>query len=245
MCCSARRCDWRGNCSGNRGVTATNHPRRSVNGYTHPTLDVRSIRGNLVMIAVRQLERPYTADDLATMPDDGRRFEVIGGELAVSPSPSTEHQRVLRKLIVKIDEYLTHLDSGEVFTAPLDVVLGNHDILQPDVFVVLHENASRVTDSGVDGPPDLVIEITSPSTAPMDRIRKSATYATFGVPEYWIVDPHSKSILAQRLVDGQYQPIDSVDGMVRSRRISGLAIDPAEIFSPSRLLADQGDQSSR
>ena len=196
------------------------------------------------MIAVRQVERPYTADDLATMPDDGRRYEIIGGELIVSPSPTTRHQRVSFRLSRLLDDYLERTAAGEAFAAPLDVLLGNHDILQPDIVVVLKENAHRITESGVNGPPDLVVEIVSPSTVRTDRIRKSATYATFGVPEYWIVDPESESIVVQTLVDGQFQPIGGDDGLVRSAHISGLVIDPSSIFTVPDWLANRGEKSS-
>ncbi len=198
------------------------------------------------MVAVRQIERPYTASDLATMPDDGRRYEVIGGELIVSPSPTTQHQRVSRRLTRLLDEYLERTGNGEVFAAPLDVLLGNHDILQPDFVIVLRENADRVTDAGIVGPPDLVVEILSPGSVAIDRVRKSATYATFGVPEYWIVDPATKTILAQKLVNGQYQQIESDDGLIRSEHITGLVIDPADVFAlPAWVQASSDEDDAR
>lgn len=183
------------------------------------------------MIAVRQQERPYTAADLAEIPDDGRRFEVVGGELVVSPSPSLRHQRASFSLTHKIEDHVARTNCCLAFAAPFDVALSEHDLLQPDLCVVLRENAGRLTRSGIDGPPDLIIEIISPASARMDRIRKSATYATFGVPEYWIVDPDAQTIVAQVLVEGQYQPIESDDGQIRSRAVAGLVIDPVEIFA--------------
>jgi Uma2 family endonuclease len=88
-----------------------------------------------------------------------------------------------------------------------------------------------VTDAGIDGAPDIVIEITSPSSQRMDRIRKSATYATFGVPEYWIVDPETETILVQVLVDGRYQPSVGGDGSVRSVQLPDLVLDPSDVFA--------------
>lgn len=183
------------------------------------------------MTAVRQLERPYTAEDLANTPDDGRRYEVIGGELVVSPAPSTKHQRVSIRLSRLFADYLERSRSGEVFAAPLDVFLGTHDIVQPDLVVVLQQHANRVTDAGIDGAPDIVIEITSPSSQRIDRIRKSATYATYGIPEFWIVDPESETILVQSLVDGRYQSSKSLEGVVRSVQLPDLAVDSREIFA--------------
>lgn len=183
------------------------------------------------MTAVLQLERPYTVEDLASIPDDGRRYEVIGGELVVSPAPSTKHQRASVRLTRIFADYLDRSGRGEVFAAPLDVVLGTHDIVQPDLVVILHRHAGRVTDTGIDGAPDIVIEITSPSSQRVDRIRKSATYATFGVPEYWIVDPESETILVQALVDGRYQPSDGREGSARSVQLPELVVELADLFA--------------
>jgi Uma2 family endonuclease len=185
----------------------------------------------VAMTAVRQLERPYTVEDLANTPDDGQRYEVIGGELVVSPAPSTKHQRVSFRLARIIGDYLEHSGTGEAFAAPLDVVLGKHDIVQPDLVVILRQHADRVTDAGIDGAPDIVIEITSPSSQRMDRIRKSATYATYSVPEYWIVDPDTETILVHELVDGQYQPVASRDGSVRSRQLPDLDFERGDVFA--------------
>ena len=183
------------------------------------------------MTAVIQLERPYTAEDLANTPDDGQSYEVIGGELVVSPAPSTKHQRVSFRLSRILGDYLERVGSGEAFAAPIDVFLGEHDIVQPDLVVVLQPHAERITETGIQGAPDIVIEIISPSSQRMDRIRKSATYATFGVPEYWLVDPDTETILVQTLVDGRYQP--NADP-VRSVLLPDLVIDPSDVFALPR-----------
>lgn len=172
-----------------------------------------------------------TVEDLANTPDDGRRYEVIGGELVASPAPSTKHQRVSFRLSRILGDYLERVGSGEAFAAPIDVVLGKHDIVQPDLIVVLQQHGDRVTDAGIEGAPDIVIEIISPSSQRMDRIRKSATYATFGVPEYWIVDPETETILVQTLVDGRYQPGEGREGSVRSVQLPDLIIDPSDVFA--------------
>jgi Uma2 family endonuclease len=128
-------------------------------------------------------------------------------------------------------DYLERSGIGEVFAAPIDVVLGMHDIVQPDLVVVLQQHADRVTDAGIDGAPDIVIEITSPSSQRIDRIRKSATYATFGVPEYWIVDPEAETILVQSLVDGRFQTGENREGTVRSVQLPDLVIDTRDVFA--------------
>ena len=82
----------------------------------------------------------------------------------------------------------------------------------------------------MEGSPDLVIEIVAPSSAEIDRVRKAATYATFGVPEYWVVNPEAKTIQLHALSGGRYRPIVSRDGLIRSMQVEGLVIDPVEVF---------------
>ena len=183
------------------------------------------------MIMVRQAERPYTAEDLAGMPDDGRRYEVIGGELIVSPSPTERHQRCSLRLTRIIDNYVEAGTWGALYIAPFDVHLGPHDIVQPDLIVVHRDHLNRIRQRGIEGAADLVVEIISPSSSGIDRVRKSATYAAFGVPEYWLVDPNTETILAQELRDGRYHPLPSDDGLVRSKVLDGLVIDPREVFA--------------
>ncbi|MBX3072177.1 MAG: Uma2 family endonuclease [Thermomicrobiales bacterium] len=184
------------------------------------------------MTAVLQLERPYTVDDLKDLPEDGMRYEIIGGELIVSPSPSTKHQRASMNLSLLVAGYVRQRGIGEVFAAPYDVVLGTHNVLEPDLLVILNEQADLVTDAHIVGAPALVIEIISPSSRSIDRVRKSATYADHGVQEYWIVDPDTESVLAQKLVNGVYQPIPPTAGLIHSEVVAGLFVDPGAVFAP-------------
>lgn len=191
------------------------------------------------MATAIHLERPLIADDLAGMPDDGRRYEIVGGELIVSPSPSQRHQNASTNLLFMIRHHLGQTGSGMVFAAPFDVRLGSHDIVQPDLLVVLERNRPYLRHDGVSGAPDLVIEIVSPASMRIDRVRKAAIYATFGVPEYWIVDPDARTILAQSLENGQYQPLTSDDGLVHSRVVTGMAVDPVEVFAMPDWMVDE------
>ena len=188
------------------------------------------------MRKVRQMERPYTAEDLAEMPDDGRRYEVLGGELIVSPAPSTRHQWVSVELTAQIRSFARRKQLGLVFSAPLDVRLGRHDIVQPDIVFILNEHLHILQAWEIEGSPDLLVEIVSPSSRLNDRIRKSAIYADQGVPEYWIVDLDTRTILTQQLVSGEYVTIPMSEGSVTSRVLSGLSIDPRDVFAfPDRL----------
>jgi Uma2 family endonuclease len=184
------------------------------------------------------MERPYTAEDLARMLNDGKRYEFIGGELIVSPAPSTRHQWASDALTAQIRAQGLHGRLGAAYSAPLDVRLGIHNIVQRDIVLVERENVRIVDDSGINGARDLVIKIVSPSSRGRDRMRKSALYADYGVPEYWLVDQDIGTIPAQEPLDGRYQPIPSEDGLVRSKVLDGLVIDPREIFAEPDLVQE-------
>ena len=186
---------------------------------------------------IQQASRPYTADDLALIPDDEKRYEVLGGELVVSPSPSEKHQRVVTNMTAVIRSVLSRSQSGLVYVAPFDVHLGDYDILQPDIVVVLREHASIIKPNGIFGVPDMVVEVVSPTSIGIDRIRKAATYAAHGVTEYWIVDPADDTILAQELVDGRYRAIPAQDGMVTSLLLPDLRVDPQALFETPEWLS--------
>jgi Uma2 family endonuclease len=188
------------------------------------------------MAVIRQAERPYTAEDLAQMPDDGRRYEILGGELIVSPAPSIKHQWVSMELSAQIRSFARLQQLGLVFFAPLDVRLGRHDIVQPDIVFILNEHLHILQAWGVEGSPDILVQVVSPSSRLNDRIRKSAIYADEGVLEYWIVDLDTRSILTQELVSGEYVPMPMSEGRATSRILTGLFIDPRDIFAyPERL----------
>jgi len=98
-----------------------------------------------------------TYDDFLLFPDDGKRHELIDGEHFVTPSPNTKHQRVSRKLLVLIDNWLREHPIGEVFDAPFDVVFSQFDVVEPDLLFISKERASVLTDANVQGAPDLLL----------------------------------------------------------------------------------------
>jgi Uma2 family endonuclease len=146
----------------------------------------------------------FQAEDIWQAPDDGRIYEVIDGELYVAPSPGTAHQRVCGNLYGYLWQYLRAHPRGEVFTAPLGVVLDAENAVQPDLVYVAHERAHIITERGIEGVPDLVVEVLSPSTEARDRGIKLRRYARAGVPHYWIVDPGQRTLEVYRLAEGGY-----------------------------------------
>lgn len=140
------------------------------------------------------LPRRYTYADYIQLPDD-QRCEIIGGQMFMTPSPTGRHQRVSMRIGRVLSNFVYGTGIGEILAAPYDVVLTEHDIVQPDILFVADARRGLVDDEGpLRGAPDLVIEILSPSTAQRDRVEKRALYARAGVRSYWLVDLAQNSI---------------------------------------------------
>lgn len=145
--------------------------------------------------------RGWTYEEFARLPDDGNRYEVIAGELYVTPPPETPHQEASARLFMELRGYATEHDLGKVLYAPVAVLLADGDYLEPDIVFVRTDHLHYKTKRGIEGPPDLVVEILSPTTARQDRGIKRERYAHFGIPEYWIVDTDRRRIEVHRLTD--------------------------------------------
>jgi len=141
-------------------------------------------------------------------PDDGWRHEIIDGDHVMTPAPSTLHQTVSKRLQHQLYTQIELPGLGLVFNAPVDVQLTEYDIVQPDLVVVLKVPVDRtrmVTHTKINGVPDLVVEILSPSTAAIDTALKKQLYERTGVAEYWIADPENQRLERYRLADGGYR----------------------------------------
>jgi Uma2 family endonuclease len=174
------------------------------------------------------------ADWLQFPEDDGRLYEIVHGELLVSPTPSVAHQRISRRLVVLIDGYLAKTGSGEVFHAPTGVRLRDDVVLEPDLVVVLREHADRIAEQAIEGAPDLVVEILSPGTAGRDLGIKRDAFAEAGIPEYWIVDPDAETIEVLALSGDGYRRAGRYGRgeTLRSPGLATLAIDLSDVFTP-------------
>ena len=148
----------------------------------------------------------YKADYIWESPDDGQRYEVIEGELHVSPAPSWQHQRGLNRLNVRVAQHVFERGLGDVVTAPVGVALDDENGVQPDLVYISRERAHQISARGIEGAPDLVAEMLSPSTQAVDRGKKLERYAKAGIPHYWIVSPWERTLEAYRLVAGEYEP---------------------------------------
>ena len=177
-----------------------------------------------------------TYDDFLLFPDDGQRHELIDGEHHVTPSPNVKHQRVQINLVRALLSYLDAHPVGEIFCAPLDVVLSQHDVVEPDMFYLSHERAAEVlTPQHARGAPELVIEIASKGTRKRDETIKRRLYERDGVSEYWVVDPEVKAIRVCRREDnrfGRTTELTSERGDVLTfPLLPGLEIELARIFA--------------
>lgn len=174
-----------------------------------------------------------TYDDYALLPDDGKRYEIIDGDLFVTPAPLTRHQKISRQLQFILMSALEKKGLGEVYDAPVDVVLDAENIVQPDLVFVRSERRRIITEKFIEGPPDLMIEILSPSTRRRDVLTKSALYARFGVPSYWIVDPDLDRIEFYILREGGYAAVHvaSSPEVVSPPEFPELQIPLAEVFA--------------
>ena len=145
-----------------------------------------------------------TYRDYEALPADGRRYEILDGELSVTPAPVPRHQRVSSALFSILKGHVATRGLGEVLYAPIDVILADTTIVQPDLVYLDPTRAHLVSDRGIEGPPTLVIEILSPSTTRIDRGIKTDLYRRYGVPYYWIVDAEARTVEAYSLAEGRY-----------------------------------------
>ena len=174
----------------------------------------------------------FTVKDYMSMPEDGKRYQLLDGEMVLAPSPTTRHQIILGRLHILLTSIFADRGLGLVVLAPLDVVLSDHDVAQPDLLFVSNERSGIVEDANVQGAPDLVVEILSPSTAAYDQGYKLALYGRHGVREYWLVDPNAETV--QVFTEGE-QGLDEHASYGDAGRFTtpltqGTSIDFARLF---------------
>jgi Uma2 family endonuclease len=153
----------------------------------------------------------WTYEEYARLPQpseaQGTRFEVIDGALFVTPSPSLSHQRVVIRLATLLHGFVQEHRLGEVLPGPLDVLFGEGDYVEPDIVFVRSGRDAILTRRGIEGPPDLIAEVLSPSTSARDRGIKLDRYRLFGVTEYWVVDPDERRVEVWRFAAGASEPL--------------------------------------
>ena len=149
----------------------------------------------------------FTYQDYLNTPDD-KRYELLDGELVTVSTPGELHQSVSAQLGWRLVQFASENNSGRVYHAPFDVVLSDTDVVQPDLLFVSNERSQIITPKNIQGAPDLVVEILSPSTATRDRTYKRTLYARYGVKEYWMVDTTGEDVTILLLGDRGFEVVD-------------------------------------
>lgn len=172
------------------------------------------------------------ADYLAT-PED-KRYELLNGELLMLPAPDELHQRTQAELGYNVMAFVKTRGLGRVYFSPTDVVLSDVDVVQPDLLFVSNDRLDILTAAGVQGAPDLVVEILSPGTAERDKGYKRALYAQHGVKEYWLVGTDAGTITVLLLEETGYEVVGTFGegDTLTSPTLDGFSLHIDEVFGP-------------
>jgi len=179
----------------------------------------------------------WTYEDYCRLPEDGWIYEVIEGELYMSPAPRPRHQKSSGKLFAQLDYFCTKHDLGEVYDAPIDVILpGRANPVQPDVLFIAKRRLRIIKEERIEGAPDLVVEVLSPWNWTTDRRKKFQIYAQAGVREYWIVDPEARTIEVFTLKRSAYELVDKYKSgdTVSSKLLPGFKVQVKDVCPVKR-----------
>ncbi len=174
----------------------------------------------------------FTYEDLRHTPDDGKRYEVLEGDLIVSPSPKVKHQRVVGRLFAFLYAG-EQAGRGLAMLAPMDVVLSPRDVVEPDLLFIAKDRLGIVTEDNVQGAPDLMVEVISEGSRKRDAITKFHLYERHGVRFYWLVDPEEETVRVFELKEAAYgEPVT-----LRAGQELGCALFPGITADVGRLFA--------
>jgi Uma2 family endonuclease len=175
----------------------------------------------------------WTYASYAAVPDDGQRYEVVDGVLYMAPAPNEGHQSANALFTTYLMIHVQFAGLGRVYAAPFDVQLAPNIVVQPDVLVVLVANHHIITPSRIIGPPDLVVEIASPSTATYDRSKKLQAYEQAGVQEFWIADPVARNVEVLLWEPNGYRSkgVFAGQAVLPSRVVPGLQVQVQQFFA--------------
>ena len=178
----------------------------------------------------------FTYEDYVSFPDDGRRHELIDGERYVTPAPLTKHQRISGNLFAALHHYCQQTNSGQVFSAPTDVIFTEIDVVQPDILYIAKDQDRKITRENIQGAPDFIVEILSDSTRRRDERLKRNLYEQHGVKEYWIVDPELDNVKRYRLHEGRYGiphelSTEHAEATLTTPLLPGFSLSLADLFA--------------
>ena len=175
-----------------------------------------------------------TYDDYLLFPEDGQRHELIDGEHYVTPTPLLPHQRIVGNVYYAIRDYLETHPIGNVFVAPLDVILSKFDVVEPDLLYVSNERGKEIFGQWIHGAPDLAAEIASPSTRKRDETTKRRLYERWNVVEYWTIDPELEIVRLYRRGESVFErPVElslEAGDVLTTTLLPGMELPLAKIF---------------
>jgi len=178
----------------------------------------------------------YAYEDLQAFPEgDGKRYEIIDGDLLVTPAPHSKHQLVLGNLYWWLRSYLEKNPVGKVLFAPADVVLSEVNVVEPDLLFLSNARRERLTRRNIQGAPDLVVEVLSESTRRTDEVRKRKLYESADVLEYWIVDPELETVKVYRKAGDRFGRAEELSAdagdTITTPLLPGLALPVGKLFA--------------
>jgi Uma2 family endonuclease len=177
--------------------------------------------------------RPITRHEYALIPVGAPNYQLIEGDLVMAPSPGSYHQDILLNLATLFRDYLRKHPIGKIYVAPLDTYLSDINVYQPDLLFIRKENLGIIEEHGIEGAPDLAIEILSKSSAKYDLGTKRSVYARTGVEELWIIDPAKRTLSLFRLAENADTPIATYKAKQKftSEMLPGLTLDLTAVFA--------------
>ena len=174
-----------------------------------------------------------TYADYEALPNDGQHYQILDGELFVTATPNTSHQRTVGNLFATLRAHVRRHALGEVFVSPTTVILADTTVVEPDIVFVGADRLDLISKRGIEGAPTLLIEVLSPSTGRIDRSTKLQLYARYGLPHYWIVDADVRTIQTYARARTEYRTgtLAAGDDAFTLPPFENLVIEPAEIWT--------------
>ncbi len=175
----------------------------------------------------------FTYAEYRTLPE-GSRHQLIEGDLILSPAPSIRHQRIVARIFNALFNFVNARGLGEVLASPVDVILSDEDVLQPDIVYVSISRASILAAEGIQGGPDLCVEVLSDRSEALDRGATRVLYARHGVAEYWIVDPDAGLVEVYLLQEDPKKPVRTLgtSQALTAGLLPGFSLPLANVFAP-------------
>ena len=174
-----------------------------------------------------------TYEDYCLLPNDRNRYEILEGELSVTPAPATKHQIALGNLYQILSNHVVGHRMGRLLLAPTDLILASTTVVQPDLIFIGNDRRGIITERAIEGTPTIVVEILSPTTHHTDRVTKAQLYAKYGVPHYWLIDPDQQVLEAYGLSGEQYNLVTKAQDadMFTSAVFPGLSIQISDLWA--------------